>query len=242
MRPGLSISSRLRWPFIRDALQRFQPASVVEVGCGRGALIKFLADQREYRGYEPDSLSFGVARSMALHRADVDVLNTPLPEISDRQFDALVAFEVLEHLASDGAALKTWSEWVVDGGLLIISVPAHSDRFGPSDVRAGHFRRYERQELARLLRSAGFEPLEIYSWGMPLGYLLEAVRNTVARRTAAGMSIEERTATSGRWLQVPASLSWLIGTLIWPFMWLQQPFRHTGLGIGFVAVARRSGS
>ena len=239
MKPGMSISARLRWPIVKKAINDHRPASIVEVGCGRGALIERLSESRVYRGYEPDRASFDTARQAVASLAHVELYNEVLPERPDRVFDALVAFEVLEHIADDATALSRWADWISDDGMIILSVPADPARFGPSDIEAGHFRRYDREQLGELITDAGFTTPTIYTWGMPLGYLLEGIRNRIAQRDPSETTIEERTAKSGRWLQLPALVSAIAGLVVWPFAVIQLPFKDSRRGTGLIAIAHR---
>ncbi len=110
---------------------------------------------------------------------------------------------------------------------------------GPADERAGHFRRYDRGALEALLEEQGFTDVSIRAYGFPLGYVLEAVRNLLARRAEAAQGYESRTLASGRWLQPPdraALLTWLAAL---PFRAAQRPFAASSLGTGLVALARK---
>ncbi len=157
-------------------------------------------------------------------------------------FDVVCAFEVLEHLEDDAAALANWKRHIGPGGWLLLSVPAGRNRFGPADAKAGHFRRYDRTDLADLVARAGYVEVEILSYGFPLGYALEAVRNLYARRaTRREEGMEDRTAASGRWLQPPEGSGRVLQGLSAPFRRAQRPFARTNLGTGLVARARRAG-
>lgn len=106
-------------------------------------------------------------------------------------------------------------------------------------MKAGHYRRYDRSDLAALLVGAGYGEIDILSYGFPLGYALEAARNLYARRTAKqGVSREDRTAASGRWLQPPEGSGPMLRALSAPFRRVQRPFGRTGIGTGLVARAR----
>ena len=116
----------------------------------------------------------------------------------------MCAFEVLEHIEDDATTLKEWAARLRPGGWLLLSVPAHQHRYAPADELAGHFRRYDPAGMTALLASCGFTEIKIRQYGFPLGYLLEAGRNQIARRrlaASAGQSLAERTAGSGRLLQ-----------------------------------------
>jgi SAM-dependent methyltransferase len=151
------------------------------------------------------------------------------------------AFEVLEHIEDDEAAVAEWVEMIKPGGSLLLSVPAYSRRFAPMDVMAGHFRRYDPGQLARIFTQFGLVDVteRFYSW--PLGYLLEVVRNRIdARRIREEQgSAAEHTAASGRTLQ-PASrvVGALIAVGISPFRWLQRLRPMSGPGL--IVVGRRA--
>jgi SAM-dependent methyltransferase len=233
--PALSPSASLRLPIIESWLDRIAPRSVMEAGCGMGAMATRLASRFDYRGYEPDPTSFATASERLALLGRGEVLNEIVPGEPDRAFDLIVAFEVLEHIEDDRGTLASWTRWLGPGGHIMISVPAHPERYGPCDEMAGHCRRYERAGLADVFRSAGLEPLSIESWGMPLGYLLEAGRNVLARRRLDG---EVGTAGSGRFFQPPAALGRTVEIVLRPAAWLQKPFQDSEKGIGYVAVGR----
>lgn len=224
-----------------DALRDVPPGSpLLEIGCGQGALGRRIATRFAYTGVELD------VRSAEIARARLE--DSPLPArvhhgsfrdlpAGDR-FAAVGAFEVLEHLEDDRAALEEWAERVEPGGTLVLSVPAHHHRMGDWDRLVGHYRRYDPGQLSELMTSVGLQDAREAMFGFPLGYLLEPVRNMIGRRRREQESMADRTAASGRALQPgdrfgPATY---IGAL--PFRWLQRPFRKSRLGTGMVAHAR----
>ena len=234
--PPLSPSATLRFRTVARVLDDHNVSSLVEVGPGMGATSARIARERVYVGYEPDPDSHAIAAQRLLHLGNAVVHNQPLPHPTPGvMFDALVAFEVLEHIRDDHLAIRQWLGWVRPGGLILISVPAHQSRFGPWDEKVGHFRRYEREELAATMKSVGLVGVTIEAWGMPLGYLLDWVRQRLlARRLRAGSGPEEDTSRSGRSFQ-PMSGGLLISAALAPFVHAQRPFVHTNLGTGWIA-------
>lgn len=233
--PPLSPSASLRLPLIDRWLRTLAPSSVIEAGCGMGSMACRLASSYEYRGYEPDPISFGVAETRLKELGRGRVLNGVVPEDPDREFDMLVAFEVLEHVEDDHGTLKSWSMWVRPGGHIMVSVPADPDRFDACDRLVGHVRRYTRDSLGDLFQDAGHRVLAIDAWGMPAGYLLEWIRNVRARRVWD--TAEVGTSGSGRLHQPKGSFGALVGMAAWPLGVIQAPFRSTDLGVGYVAIA-----
>src|SRR3954469_10818685 len=130
---------------------------VLEVGCGEGALGVRLARGRDYLGLEPDPDSFQVARQRFTEAGHGEVRQAHTWDLgAEERFDAVCAFEVLEHIEDDAAALAEWAGRLRPGGGLLLSVPAHQRRFGPADELVGHFRRYDPDALADLLAGCGF--------------------------------------------------------------------------------------
>lgn len=242
-RPALALNTWLRYDVVQRLWRRIGPVErIVEVGPGRGAVgVRLAENARSYTGYEPDPTSAAVARERfeKLGRGEIVVA---LMESNDGAGDAdvVLAFEVLEHIDDDIAALKAWASHLKPGGFLLVSVPAFADRFGAFDTHVGHLRRYDPDLLRERLLAAGLDPVEIQPYGWGLGYALEHARNLVAKRSAAKVaaaSAAERTAQSGRLMQPPDAIGWVTAAAVAPFRLLQraQPSKGTGL----VALARR---
>lgn len=244
--PSLALNAWLRWDVVARLLEPV-PATVLEVGCGQGAFGARLAAVSDYLGVEPDPVSAATARrrleELGRGRVEQGTVEQVVP--ADARFDAVCAFEVLEHLEDDAAALRAWTERVRPGGRLMISTPAFAERYGPWDEIVGHFRRYEPAQIAELMRSSGLTDVVVVVYGAPLGYALEAVRDRIgARRLKATpapadspASMAELTSRSGRLLQPTAALGVLTQAATAPFRRVQRrcPTRGTGL----VAVGRR---
>jgi SAM-dependent methyltransferase len=220
-------------------LERLLPedvADVLEIGCGQGAAGVRLAQRYRYLGLEPDLASWSVARQRLAELGHGEVRNgTSAVLAEDRRFDAVCAFEVLEHIDDDAAALRDWRARLRQGGWLLLSVPAGQHRFGPADELVGHFRRYDADHLSQLLARCGFTEITLRHYGFPLGYLLEFGRNRIAARRLRARpagTVAERTATSGRLLQPlgrarGVATNW--GTA--PFRAVQRAFPRTGTGL-----------
>lgn len=239
--PPLSPRAALRWDVVRRIVAAQRPATLLELGCGLGAVGTRLCRMARYTAVEPDEQSFEVAYSRitplggtVLHG---DHRQAP---VVDPGYDLVCAFEVLEHIEDDAAALAEWLPLVRPGGHLLLSVPADPHRFGPSDVLVGHFRRYTAEQLRQRLTEAGAVEVRVVHYGWPLGYLLDSVRNWLAgRRTgSASGSAQERTRTSGRLFQPRGALAGLaIRAGVAPFAAAQRI--RPGHGPGLIALATR---
>ena len=75
-----------------------------------------------------------------------------------RSFDAVLAFEVLEHIEEDQHVLDEMARVLRPGGIAAVSVPLHAALWSELDEACAHIRRYEPAELWEKLRKAGMEP------------------------------------------------------------------------------------
>jgi SAM-dependent methyltransferase len=240
--PPLAIRARLRWDVVSRVVAELAPRTVLEAGCGQGAVGARLAGLAEYVGVEPDAESFAIAQSRVIPRGGTVVNGTVDDLEPGRRFDLVCAFEVLEHIEDDLAALTQWAGRVAPGGHLLLSVPADQERFGPLDELAGHFRRYDEESLADVARRAGLEVVSTPRYGWPLSHALEGVRNVLGARRARrqrSVAIAQRTAASGRTAQPVRSLAGRaieVGTL--PFRTLQRLRPQRGTGLLLVATTK----
>lgn len=239
--PPLAVRAWLRWDVVARMLQSIRPHSILEVGCGRGAMGARLCEGRTYVGCELDESSYLAARANIEPRGGIVHHGTIELLAPESTYDLVCAFEVLEHIDDDRGALTEWASRVRPGGHLMISVPAFQNRFGPSDEIAGHFRRYDPEDLQRLIQSAGLEVSELTTYGWPLTYASDFVRTRIDARRLRKLrtrSKAELTAASGRTFQPSTRVADLVtrgGTL--PFRLLQR-LRPTA-GNGLLILARR---
>lgn len=241
--PPLSVHAWLRYEAIRRLLPQAGVRTVLEIGVGQGSLGVMLAARFDYTGIELDEEAFSTARAR-FERTGVDplrLLHGGLDQVADRTFDLVCAFEVLEHFKDDRAALAEWRRHVVPGGAILLSVPAGPARFSSADVKAGHYRRYDRQAIMDVLGSAGFAEVRVLNYGVPAGYVLEAARNLLARgELRKSLTPEQRTLSSGRWLQPPEAAASITRAIALPLVAIQRPFMGSDRGTGLVALATRT--
>ncbi len=74
----------------------------------------------------------------------------------DASIQALGIFDVLEHLEHPEIVMSEIWRVLKPGGLLITTVPANQWLFSDFDLSIGHFRRYSRKSLQKLLIENGF--------------------------------------------------------------------------------------
>ncbi len=228
------------------------PGNLLEIGCGAGALLHDFA-RRGFRcsALELSPAAIELARYINRFNSKVVIERHPKDDW-EAKFDYLFAFEVLEHIEDDLSALRQWARWLKPGGTLVISVPAHPERWTASDIWAGHYRRYQRQPLLELFQQNGLPVSHCESYGFPLKNVIEFIRaryhSRQLRRTSSVCcdreQIAARTARSGieRRLETSAyrlHTCWLGAVVTEVGFVLQRWTAHTDLGNGYIVVGRR---
>jgi hypothetical protein len=106
----------------------------------------------------------------------------------------------------------------------------------------GHWRRYDHDDVERLVASSGLHLDHVFATGWPVGYALEAAWNVAAvvrRRETSSHSCEERSAGSGRWHQPGRHAGRWWRWISAPGRITQRVGRDRGWGTGWVVVAHR---
>jgi SAM-dependent methyltransferase len=116
---------------------------------------------------------------------------------ADRSFDAVLAFEVVEHVDDDTGLLEEVARVSRPGGVLILSTPIHASMWSPLDDACGHVRRDEPEVLFEKVRAAGFE-IGGYTW-------THAASPRLTRIRALALTSNRRLSTA------------FVQTLIFPF-------------------------
>ena len=120
---------RKRFALVAETIDELAPARILDIGCGTGAgLTVPLAHAYpgiEFLGVDSDTLSIQQAQQSScppnLRFSD----EQPVPE---RQFDLVIASEVLEHVENPPAFIAGLHGYVRPGGRLVITVP---NGYGP---------------------------------------------------------------------------------------------------------------
>lgn len=124
-------------------------AKLLEIGCGTGHNIAMLRQFGEVEAIEVDP----AARAMAEQRLGRPVGSAPLPElpgVPDGSFDLVGAFDVIEHIEDDRAALGGIARVLKPGARFVMTVPAHPWMWSAHDVVNHHHRRYTKEGLIAL--------------------------------------------------------------------------------------------
>ncbi len=192
-------------------LDRVKFSSLLDVGCGDGALLSLLHARYPHVAFEGVDLSAVVVERnrQALPHMRFSVANVatdPLPG----PFDVVVCTEVLEHLDDPARALASIAAATRPGGHAVITTP--TGVVHATERHFGHTRHLTRTELALLADAAGFTVLENRSWGFPVYALTKWATNVdpaAALRRFGGdkaYGVVEKAVSNALWLANYANL------------------------------------
>jgi 2-polyprenyl-3-methyl-5-hydroxy-6-metoxy-1,4-benzoquinol methylase len=165
------------WKWEYDmALKQVNPGDkVLEIGCGQGDFIAKL--QKD--GATCMGLEFNDAALAMCEKKGLDVKNETIQKHAinnHEKYNVVCSFQVMEHIAEIGEALKASLDVLKTGGKLIISVPNHNgfikhDEFNCFDMPPHHMGRWDERSLKNLenifnlkLITMHFEPLQTYHY------------------------------------------------------------------------------
>lgn len=132
-------------------------SSFMEIGCGTGFVLQGIArrfPKMRLVGSEiyPEGIAFSAERIRNGEFMQMDARQIPFMA----EFDAVGAFDLLEHIEEDEKVLQQIQQALKPGGLLMLTVPQHRWLWSPTDENACHVRRYPLKELHDKVTLAGF--------------------------------------------------------------------------------------
>jgi SAM-dependent methyltransferase len=129
-------------PFIRG--------KVLELGAGIGNFGQWAEKfSSEYHATDVDPVLVDRLKGRFTNAFRWD-LYEPFP--GEDLYDTVIILNVIEHLNDDAGATRALYERLQPGGHLIVMVPAMHFLYGSLDRAFGHYRRYHKPELEKLMK------------------------------------------------------------------------------------------
>lgn len=180
-----------RW--IVSEFRPFLGGAVAEVGAGSGSVSEMLVDEGVERlvAVEPSAQMYARLVERVGGHPRVHPERAYFPDVYERYretFDSVVYVNVLEHVPDDTRELRCAWESLRPGGHLCVFVPALAWLYSDFDASIGHYRRYHREPLRRLLEGAGYEVVRLRYFDS-LGVLPWLVVLRLMRRGLGGSAV-----------------------------------------------------
>jgi SAM-dependent methyltransferase len=178
---------------------------ILEVGCSSGYLLL------ELRRRFQSALVIGSDSIAWLHRVSHRVPGVPLLRfdltacpLPDATVDAVVALNVLEHIADDFQAMRHIARILRPNGIAVIELPAGPHLYDSYDRSLNHFRRYSMKDAKTLVGRAGLSVLRASHIGAsayPAFALLKQIRrllgSQISNLTTTRLAIERTRRSRG---------------------------------------------
>ena len=132
---------------------------ILEVGAGIGANISSIYNTKvkSWSAVEPDkSLLDEFERQIEIEKLEINInlINGTARDVKEGSyFDVILYIDVLEHIENDSAEINEVLNLLKPGGRIIILAPAHKILFTEFDIAVGHYRRYNKKYIRKLMNS-----------------------------------------------------------------------------------------
>jgi SAM-dependent methyltransferase len=145
--------------FIWAAKKYFPRAeSFLEIGCATGMILSFFRQAYPHLRISGFEIFTEGLRYVPDRVPDATVFQADARQIPfGNEFDAIGAFDVIEHVDDDQRVLDQMFQAAKPGGGVLVSVPHHPFMWSQRDEYVRHKRRYTRADLAEKIANAGFE-------------------------------------------------------------------------------------
>jgi SAM-dependent methyltransferase len=144
---------------ILAAVKSYPPednGTIFDIGGGNG----FVSLALEASGFDVALVEPGRTGASNAKRRGLNTVicaTTATAQLKPHSLSAIGLFDVVEHIEDDLSFLKSLRGLMKEQGRLYITVPAYSFLWSGEDVSAGHYRRYARNNICKVIEHAGFE-------------------------------------------------------------------------------------
>ena len=107
-------------------------SKVLDYGCGAGEFVKFIENDFQTFGFEPDPDAKSAASKKVSKAKIIDDINL----IENQSLDAITLWHVFEHVENQSEMLSVFHSKLKEKGLLIIAVP------NPTSYDAKHYKEF----------------------------------------------------------------------------------------------------
>jgi 2-polyprenyl-3-methyl-5-hydroxy-6-metoxy-1,4-benzoquinol methylase len=158
-----------RWMY--DVVKKYCNGNILEIGSGIGNISQCFIDDKKkitISDYNPEYF-FYLQKTFNENKfveniLQIDLVHQNFSEAYEEhlnRYNCVVTMNVVEHVQYDVLALHNISKLLIDGGTLVMLVPANKFLFNSLDKALGHYRRYNRRMILSLFEQTGFAKQQI---------------------------------------------------------------------------------
>lgn len=138
---------------------KYLKGDILEIGGGIGNFTSLLTKYGDVTSIEIEKSYLPKIRKRVKENVDVGFGDIEKGDyfFKRKKFDSIVILNVLEHIKDDDRAVANIFKLLKKKGHVCILVPAHSLLFSKMDKNLGHYKRYTKDNLNKLLIKNGFD-------------------------------------------------------------------------------------
>lgn len=219
----------------------------LDIGCGAGELACTLAE-RGMKGIAIDlsekavEMASNMRDSRGIDKTNLQFKLGGLEKVSGKKYDLVSCLEVLEHIEDD---IKLLNELISHSKqYVLISVPAKKRLYDSSDESVGHFRRYEKLDLLKILHDANLNIIKFANYGYPFTDIVRVGRKAVFKARLLknkNESMCDRSKDSGiNPVRIPRAIKIIdIEKAVIPFYQMSRVFNGYDLSEGYLVLCEK---
>ena len=124
--------------------------NILDFGAGSGRNIRMLSKYGNVYVYEKDEKTSSFLKEKFKGFENIKIIQKPNNN-NKEFFDLILAADVIEHIEDDEAVLLYLSELLNKNGQILITVPAFNFLFSSKDKVLGHYRRYTKKNIKKII-------------------------------------------------------------------------------------------
>lgn len=147
-----------RW--ISERLRPYIQSPALEIGAGTGNISEKFLNFQNITLTDLDSNLVEILRNKFAKRKNASFETLDISKSFSavkNKYKTVYSVNVLEHIRDDENALRNMYKHLDKYGKVVLLVPAKKSAYTSIDKKLGHFRRYEKSEIAKKMKKAGFK-------------------------------------------------------------------------------------
>ncbi|MEI6312336.1 MAG: class I SAM-dependent methyltransferase [Bacteroidota bacterium] len=143
--------------FLHEVMLKFAPQTpFFDIGGGTGFVSKMVQEKiGEVVLVEPQADGYLQAQKYGIQHM---IASTTIDaQFKENVLDSAGMFDVVEHIEDDYGFMRSIHNYLKPNARIYITVPAIPFLWSDEDIEAGHYRRYTKETLQKLLKETGFE-------------------------------------------------------------------------------------